>query len=189
MNISKTFDLFDLWLIATDSIASSNSSLTETDILRATLLPWSYYGMTRYLSTSEPVGKPSLIEHTWLHVLGDSDESHHNDALAFYGELKEGKHGTLITTDYVIDEASTLLMARKGIDLASTLLDEILPSKKSIHLVWMNEQLFSAAVSTFKASGDNGWSFERYLDSLAPTKTSTSKYTYIHVQYRRNGRL
>ena len=116
-------------------------------------------------------------------MLGDSDESHHNDALAFYGELKEGKHGTLVTTDYVIDEASTLLMARKGIDLASTLLDEILPSKKSIHLVWMNEQLFSAAVSTFKASGDNGWSFERYLDSLAPTKTSTSKYTYIHVHY------
>jgi len=37
-------------------------------------------------------------------VLGDSDESHHNDALAFYGELKEGKHGTLITTDYVIDK-------------------------------------------------------------------------------------
>jgi len=93
-------------------------------------------------------------------VLGDSDESYHNDdALAFYGELKEGKHGTLITTDYVIDEASTLLMARKGIDLASTLLDEILPSKKSIHLVWMNEQLFRAAVSTFKASGDKGWSF------------------------------
>ena len=101
-------------------------------------------------------------------MLGDSDESQCNDALAFYGELKEGKHGTLITTDYVIDEASTLLMARKGIDLASTLLDEILPSKKSIHLVWMNEQLFSAAVSTFKASGDNGWSFERYLESIAP---------------------
>ena len=66
-------------------------------------------------------------------MLGDSDESQCNDALAFYGELKEGKHGTLITTNYVIDEASTLLMARKGINLA--------------------------------------------------TKTSISKYTYIHVHY------
>ena len=45
---------------------------------------------------------------------------------------------------------------------------EILLSKKSIHLVWITQQLFDAAVSTFKASGDKGWSFERYLDSIAP---------------------
>jgi predicted nucleic acid-binding protein len=91
-------------------------------------------------------------------ALKDPDDQYHEDALSFYEELRDGKFGTLITTDYVIDETSTLLMARKGIDLASTLLDEVLPSKKSIHLVWMNEQLFSSAVSMFKASGDKRWS-------------------------------
>jgi len=93
------------------------------------------------------------------YALKDPDDQYHKDALSFYEELKKGKYGTLITTDYVIDEASTLLMARKGINLATTLLDEILHSKKSIHLVWMNQELFNTTVSIFKASGDKGWSF------------------------------
>ena len=67
------------------------------------------------------------------YALKDPDDQYHKDALSFYEELKKGKYGTLVTTDYVIDEASTLLMARKGINLA--------------------------------------------------TKTSISKYTYIHVHY------
>ncbi len=69
-----------------------------------------------------------------------------------------GRHGSLIVSDYVLDETATLLMNTKGGEVAASFLDEVLNSK-SVRLIWVDPQLFHRAVRAFKSSGSRGWSF------------------------------
>ncbi len=91
-------------------------------------------------------------------ALKDPDDQHHEEATAFHRELAKGGHGALVTSDYVLDEALTLLNVSIGPKYAMSLLDEVL-SGTSVHLVWVNEELFRGAALRFKAGGERGWSF------------------------------
>ena len=91
-------------------------------------------------------------------ALKATDDRFHDDAVAFYDELVTGRHGSLIVSDYVLDEAATLLMDTKGSEMAASFLDEALNSK-SVRLIWVDPQLFHRAVRSFKNSGSRRWSF------------------------------
>lgn len=87
-----------------------------------------------------------------------TDDRFHDDAIAFYDILKTGRHGSLVVSDYILDETSTLLMDTKGGDIATRFLEEALASK-SVRVVWIDPELFHQAIKTFKNGADRKWSF------------------------------
>lgn len=91
-------------------------------------------------------------------ALKATDDRFHDDAVTFYDELVTGRHGSLVVSDYILDETATLLMDTKESAIAVSFLDEVLNSK-SVRLVWVDPQLFHRAVRSFKSSGSRGWSF------------------------------
>lgn len=91
-------------------------------------------------------------------ALKDPKDRFHDEAVVFYDEIATGKHGSLLVSDYILDETATLLMDVKGKEVAATFLNEALGSK-SVRLVWVDPQLFYQALNTFKSRSERQWSF------------------------------
>jgi uncharacterized protein len=92
------------------------------------------------------------------YALKATDDRHHDDAVTFHDELKESRHGSLVVSDYVLDETATLLMATKGGTIATRFLEEALGSK-SVRIIWIDPELFHETARSFKAGSEKGWSF------------------------------
>ncbi len=86
------------------------------------------------------------------------DDINHEAACKVLAIIASGKHGIIVTTDYVLDEMLTLLQVRKGLAVASAFIDKITKSK-SVRIFWVDEGLFERALDTFKKSSDKLWSF------------------------------
>ena len=99
-----------------------------------------------------------FVDTSAWYALKATDDRFHDDAVLFYDELKSGRHGSLVVTDYVLDETATLLMDTKGGIVAAGFLDETL-SSKSVRLIWVSPDLFHEATLAFKNGGDRRWSF------------------------------
>ena len=81
------------------------------------------------------------------------DDINHETAREFLTKLASGKHGVLITNDYVLDETMTLLRSKKGLFTALTFIDKIKKSK-SIRIFWARENIFDKALGFFKKKSD-----------------------------------
>ncbi len=99
-----------------------------------------------------------FVDTSAWYALKATDDRFHSDAVEFYDLLKAGRHGSLVVSDYVLDETATLLMDTKSGDVATAFLDEALASK-SVRLIWVDPDLFSQTINTFKRGGDRRWSF------------------------------
>ncbi len=99
-----------------------------------------------------------FVDTSAWYALKATDDGFHDDAVTFYDVLMAGRHGSLIVSDYILDETATLLMNTKGGGIAPGFLDEALQSK-SVRLIWIDPQLFHQAAKTFKSGSDRGWSF------------------------------
>ncbi len=99
-----------------------------------------------------------LVDTSAWYALKTTDDRFHDDAVKFHDVLITGQHGSLIVSDYILDETATLLMNTKGIETAAGFLDEALQSK-SVRLIWIDPELFHQATRTFKSGGDREWSF------------------------------
>jgi len=99
-----------------------------------------------------------FVDTSAWYALKATDDRFHDEAVSFYDELKSGRHGSLVVTDYVLDETATLLMDTKGGDVAVGFLDEALASK-SVRLIWISPDLFHEATKAFKNGSDRRWSF------------------------------
>jgi predicted nucleic acid-binding protein len=86
------------------------------------------------------------------------DDSNHASARRFLVELSKGRHGVPITTDYVLDEAMTLLRGRRGLQASLSFIDKV-TSSKSVKIAWMDEGLFSRSLEEFRKSKNREWSF------------------------------
>ena len=87
-----------------------------------------------------------------------ADDVNHGAACKFLAKIASGKHGTAITTDYVLDETLTLLRSRRDLASASGFIDKIRKSK-SIRVFWVDEGLFEKALDVFRNSDHKLWSF------------------------------
>jgi predicted nucleic acid-binding protein len=86
------------------------------------------------------------------------DDTNHQKARDFLVQISQGKHGVAITSDYVLDEALTLLRSRRGLPDALSFIDKIKKSK-SIRIFWVNESLFDKALGIFRKRKDAALSF------------------------------
>ncbi len=99
-----------------------------------------------------------FVDTSAWYALKATDDRFHDEAVAFHDVLITGRYGSLVVSDYVLDETATLLMDTKGGSIAARFLDEALTSK-SVRPIWIDPDLFHEAANTFKMGSDRGWSF------------------------------
>ena len=86
-----------------------------------------------------------------------------------------GKRGTpFLTTDYVLDETATLLMARGHGYLLQGFFDNILKSK-ACQLVWTGATNFHTTTAAFLKYHERGWSFTDCLSFQVMTERKLQK--------------
>ena len=86
------------------------------------------------------------------------DDVNHEAACKFLSNIASGKQGVSITTDYVLDEALTLMRSRRDLTSATAFIDKIRKSK-SVRVFWIDEDLFERALIIFQKSDHKSWSF------------------------------
>lgn len=86
------------------------------------------------------------------------DDPNHAAARRFLSQLARGTHGALLTTDYVLDEAMTLLRSRRGPSSATSFLDKV-RSSGSVKVAWVDGSLFEKGLEVFRGSDGGAWSF------------------------------
>ena len=82
----------------------------------------------------------------------------HAAAREFLAQASKGAYGVLLTTDYVLDEAMTLLRSRRGLASAASFIDKV-RSSESVRVAWVDESLFEKGLEVFRRSGRRSWSF------------------------------
>ena len=86
------------------------------------------------------------------------DDINHTSARKFLLQLSKGSYGVPLTSDYVLDEAMTLLRSRWGLSSATSFIDKI-RSSSSVRVAWVDESLFEKSLEIFRKSEKRRWSF------------------------------
>ncbi|MCI4330352.1 MAG: PIN domain-containing protein [Thermoplasmata archaeon] len=92
----------------------------------------------------------------WIALL-DQRDGFHRHARRVQGELLQGGHGRLVTTDYVLDEAVTYLRLHGSAGLVGDF-RTIVTESESLHVVWTTPERFWAAWDTLLGRPDKRWS-------------------------------
>ena len=90
-------------------------------------------------------------------ALWDAADTHHARAVHLQAALS-GKKRRFLTTDYIVDETTTLLLVRHSHAAAADFLKTTLESK-SLRLEWIDSERFHAAGELFRRHDDKEWSF------------------------------
>jgi uncharacterized protein len=90
-------------------------------------------------------------------ALWDRTDEHHSRAVKLQADLTR-KRRRFITTDYVVDETTTLLLVRHSHTAATDFLQTI-RSTGFLHLKWTDSELFKDAADLFVDHDDKEWSF------------------------------
>lgn len=89
----------------------------------------------------------------------NADDKNHGGAEELMRSMLRGEHGKIYTSDYVIDEAVTLMLRRtKRLELAIDIGEFILNSPRIIKLR-VSEEIFDAAWRRFKSLKERPMSF------------------------------
>ena len=91
------------------------------------------------------------------YALSDPQERRHTDALSLFGKISSGRFGRVLTTDYVLDEAYTLVRMRLGLPAVRSL-HKLTTSSKSLQLLRVSENDFEKAVQLMLGHEDKRWS-------------------------------
>lgn len=93
----------------------------------------------------------------------DTDAERHDDAVAAFDTLLDGRYGQPYTSDYVLDEAVTLTRVRTGsFDAANTIADRILGDGKFpdvFETINLGPDGVRASLETFRRYDDHDLSF------------------------------
>ena len=116
------------------------------------------------------------------------DDVNHETACKFLSNIASGKYGVSITTDYVLDEALTLLRSRRDLASATTFIDKIRKSK-SVRIFWIDEGLFEKALIIFQKSDHKSWSFTECTSFALMRELSVSDAFTFDKHFREPGLL
>jgi len=92
----------------------------------------------------------------WIALLDQRDQFH-EPSVRFQKELRQGAHGRLVTTDYVLDEAVTYLRLHAGGDAVREF-RRILMESESVQVVWTPPDRFWEAWDRLQGRDDKRWS-------------------------------
>lgn len=95
-----------------------------------------------------------FVDTSALYALVDRDDRYHVRAAAIWRERLEA-HERLLTTNYVVVEASALIQQRLDIGALQTFTLDLLPA---VETVWISEEEHRAAVSACLTAGRRGLS-------------------------------
>ena len=90
-------------------------------------------------------------------ALWDAGDEHHAAAARLQQELS-GKRHRFVTSEYVVDETTTLLLIRHSHAAAADFLDTIERSE-ALRLEWIGPERFHTAAGLFRRHADKEWSF------------------------------
>lgn len=90
-----------------------------------------------------------------LSVPGDQNAA---AARQTYADVARGAHGAIVTTNFVLDEAATLVRTATDVESASRLVRSILRGQ-SVTLVGIDPSHFEAALEMFERFRDKRWSY------------------------------
>lgn len=93
----------------------------------------------------------------WYSLLVEQDR-HRPEAEQFFAEIGRGRFGAPLTTDYVLDEAYSLLRLRQGVAPVRRLAD-LLRRSPAVRRVRVSEPVFEASLDLMLAHADKRWSF------------------------------
>lgn len=102
-----------------------------------------------------------FIDTVPLCALNNPRDQYHLKSALILKELKGYQH-EIITTDYVVDEAATLLLTtiKGGYRYATSMLSLLFENDSLIHVEWIGKERFLAAVNVFRRyNKDKQWSF------------------------------
>jgi predicted nucleic acid-binding protein len=115
----------------------------------------------------------------WYALLSRKD-THSQEAEVFFDEIGKGRYGAPLTTDYVLDEAFTLLRLRWGIEPVRKLAD-LLRQSPTVRRVRISEAAFEASLSLMVSHGDKRWSFTDCSSFVTMREAGISKaFTLDH---------
>src|SRR5258705_13891049 len=90
-------------------------------------------------------------------ALWDTSDEHHERATRLQSELAR-KQRRFLTTDYILDETVTLLLARHSHAAAADFLQTV-TTTGALHLEWVDSDRFHTASDFFTRHEDKEWSF------------------------------
>jgi predicted nucleic acid-binding protein len=90
-------------------------------------------------------------------ALWDAADEHHKRAVSLQAELVAKKR-QFFTTDYIVDETTTLLLVRHSHAAATDFLRAV-TSSKFLQFQWVSSDRFHRAVKIFDRHDDKEWSF------------------------------
>ncbi|MGC8849115.1 MAG: type II toxin-antitoxin system VapC family toxin [Candidatus Bathyarchaeia archaeon] len=86
------------------------------------------------------------------------DDMNHSKAREFAERIRRGEFGSIITSDYVLDESLTLLRMRRGLHVSSAFIKKVL-SSESVTIIWVDGAIFNKALEMFLKSEKEAWTF------------------------------
>lgn len=115
----------------------------------------------------------------WYALLAKNDV-HHEEAETFLREIAQGRFGAPVTTDYVLDEAFTLLRMRQGIEPVRRLVD-LLRRSPTVRRVRIGETVFEASVDLMLSHPDKTWSLTDCTSFVTMRETGIARaFTLDH---------
>lgn len=93
----------------------------------------------------------------WIALL-DQRDRFHKLAVEFQRELRQGRYGRMVTTDYVLDESVTYLRLHEGGESLREF-RRVLSESESIQVVWTPPDRFWETWRRFEERPDKRWSF------------------------------
>ncbi len=90
-----------------------------------------------------------------------SGDHHHDEAMDFTEKIGSGEARIrrLYTSDYVIDETITTILARTGSLTLTKKYGEAIISSEAIEKLWVDQEAFTESWNLFKKQGEAGLSF------------------------------
>ena len=129
-----------------------------------------------------------FVDTSAWYALEVEDDINHEAACKFLSNIASGKHGVSITTDYVLDEALTLLRSRRDLASATAFIDKIRKSK-SVRVFWIDEGLFEKALVIFQKSENKSWSFTDCTSFALMRELSVSEAFAFDKHFKEAGLL
>jgi predicted nucleic acid-binding protein len=90
-------------------------------------------------------------------ALWDASDEYHSAAVRLQEKLAR-QHRRFITSEYILDETTTLLLIRHSHSAASDFLDTVERSE-ALRLEWIGPDRFHRASGLFRRHSDKQWSF------------------------------